>query len=685
MTFRTRLIFITLILLGAAALRLIDLTRLPPGLNNEEIIQISISEAVQTGTIATFYNVGDPLGGRSGLHGIVLAAARGLFGNGLLPLRALSVFLSLICTALLYVLVRRLFGSTAGLISAGVAASTLWPILMARATTADALLFTLTLATLIALVNALHIRHMVEPDPPITQAYTMLGLSTALTVYAGWVGLFMPLLLAVYLMYLIGTRQPVSRRVLGFAGFALLVATIAGIPYLSFTLRSFALSGVSRLWALRPPDVQSALASVIDVLSSLFANGDQGIARNLPSTALLHPALFFLFLVGVVGAVRQFRRPNMALMLIVLGIGLVADMWAAAEVSFSEQIIALPAIFALIGLGADTVIGEVRGWFRWRVWGIVVGVVVIGLVGLNFANGYRLLFTEWAARPELTPVYHARLGRIATYLDRTPDGLSTSLCTFALDRTEALKPGEIPGAAKPDPALIRLMLHRPNVDLRFANCVAGLVLTRGGAWQRLAYADPEAPHNVAPPLQKWLAVTTPIPVPGLPADAVKFVDAEQIVADEFGQVIQSRAWWPDSVGGGETVTLPIRMGGYLTFEGYRIAPEGPYKPGDVLTLATYWRADGIQVPGLSLFAHVLRNPNTEPALQNDILSLDSSLLRDRDVFIQVITIPLPPDFPPGDYYLSVGAYSRVTNQRLPLFDATTERGDRLFLERIVVQ
>jgi hypothetical protein len=104
-----------------------------------------------------------------------------------------------------------------------------------------------------------------------------------------------------------------------------------------------------------------------------------------------------------------------------------------------------------------------------------------------------------------------------------------------------------------------------------------------------------------------------------------------------------------------------------------------------VTLITYWRADGPLEPDLRIFAHILRNPSTEPVLQNDVLSVDASLLRDRDVFIQIISIPLPPDFPSGEYHLSVGAYRSSTKTRLPVYDATNEHGDRLFLDTITVE
>jgi hypothetical protein len=81
----------------------------------------------------------------------------------------------------------------------------------------------------------------------------------------------------------------------------------------------------------------------------------------------------------------------------------------------------------------------------------------------------------------------------------------------------------------------------------------------------------------------------------------------------------------------------------------------------------------------------MRNPYTAPVLQNDIFSIDESLLRNRDVFIQLVPITIPDDFPPGEYAVSLGAVSTLSSMRLPIFDEDQERGNRLFLSAIHVE
>ncbi|MCC7206289.1 MAG: hypothetical protein IT323_03230, partial [Anaerolineae bacterium] len=343
---------------------------------------------------------------------------------------------------------------------------------------------------------------------------------------------------------------------------------------------------------------------------------------------------------------------------------------------------------ALVGLGASLGLERAyTGWGRARRW--MLNTVVVGgaalLAGLTLRVTMDSVFDRWAALPAVHDVYNGRLGRLASYLDRHPDGQTTSICTFRLDPQPIGEHG-LSSASFSDRYLLEWMLHRPADGLRYSNCVSGMVLTRGGEPQRFAFADTAGPRALAEPFGRWLAGAQPVAVPGLSTGLALSVDAQQAVADTFGQTIQSEiAYAPETVGPSDFAVLPIRMGGYLTFEGYEFEPPGPFRPGDTFTVVTYWRADGEQVRGLSLFVHVMRNPYTAPVLQNDIFSIDESLLENRDVFIQLVPISIPADFPPGDYLVSLGGYSTVSGARLPIFDEDQERGNRLFLRPIHVE
>lgn len=668
-----------LILLAAAAIRITDLTRLPPGFNDDEIRGIQVAGMTRQGVVASLYNVGDPAGGYEGLYPALQGILTSLIGNGLLCYRILSMWCGLISIALMYALARRLFGHFAGMGAAVALTVTFWPVLLSRSAIREALLLPVVLALLLVMARALHLGRNIEPDTPMTTPYTVLGVLMITAMYTHWTGILTVPLFVIFLIYLIATRQPISRRVLSFAGFAFLVAIILGIPYLTFSLRSPALSALHVFWANRPENVVALLRSTVKTVGSLFVTGDPLPQHNLPGHPLLGLVGAILLLIGLLTAIRRWRWPNMALMLLTLLIGLLPGVWSRGEPNFTYTILALPAIMTFIGLGALVVaqqafkLTNLAGNGR-----ALLAGGAIAAISVYFLSG--ALFQQWPRNQSVDQAYYGRLGRLAAYLDRTQDGLTTSICTLNLTSSDSRKPS--------DPALLDLMLHRRSPDVRFSNCLTALVLTRGGGLQRFAYADMEAQKAASPLFRSWLDKGQPVPADGLAPGTVMTLNVEQELADLAGKLMLGRVQWaPESVGVPSSIKamLPVRMGGYLTFEGYQLPAGSAYKPGDTVTLVTYWRADGLQEPDLRVFAHILRNPFTEPILQNDVLSVEASRLRDRDVFIQIISIPLPPDFPVGEYYLSVGAYRSSNETRLPVYDANDERGDRLFLDTINVE
>ena len=341
------------------------------------------------------------------------------------------------------------------------------------------------------------------------------------------------------------------------------------------------------------------------------------------------------------------------------------------------MIVALPALIMLTGLGASVVVK-----YLWKTTDLFrdsrVLVATIGTLATSTIIVALMLFGVWTNNTQVDEAYHGQLGRLAAFLDRTKDNLTTTICTYNLQQ-------ETNSKQIPDPILIDLMMHREDRRLRFSNCVSGFVLTAGGGPQRIAYADPKAPDSVSPIFVPWLSSAQPVINSGLGPDAMVQINVEKELADQLGKLTLGHAAWTADMSSNSKLKLPVRMGGYLTFEGYSLDTNKIYRPNDTVTVVTYWRADGNQIPDLRVFTHILRNPDTEPVLQNDILSVDADLLGDRDVFIQVVTIPLPPAFPAGDYYVSVGAYSKATGERLPIFDSDQPRGDRLFLDTIKVQ
>ena len=118
MSRRLELWLLVLILLGAAAVRIAELSSLPAGFSDDEIVNLSLADTARLGAISSLYSVGGSAPGREGLYPLLQAVVTGTAGHGLLITRMLSLFGGLLSVALVYRLARRLFGRLAGIVAA---------------------------------------------------------------------------------------------------------------------------------------------------------------------------------------------------------------------------------------------------------------------------------------------------------------------------------------------------------------------------------------------------------------------------------------------------------------------------------------------------------------------------------------------------------------------------------------
>lgn len=128
------------------------------------------------------------------------------------------------------------------------------------------------------------------------------------------------------------------------------------------------------------------------------------------------------------------------------------------------------------------------------------------------------------------------------------------------------------------------------------------------------------------------------------------------------------------------LTAPLTTAGPLDFLGARFTP-GPYRAGDTVELATFWRVAAIpDLRNLSVMGHLL---SAEGALvaNADGLGVPLDQWRAGDIITQRHAIVLPADTAPGRYWLQTGLYWLDTLERWPIADA----GDRILMGEIRVR
>jgi hypothetical protein len=116
-----------------------------------------------------------------------------------------------------------------------------------------------------------------------------------------------------------------------------------------------------------------------------------------------------------------------------------------------------------------------------------------------------------------------------------------------------------------------------------------------------------------------------------------------------------------------TGVRPYDFDGRLVLIGYEARPA-PARPGDVIRVLTYWRAERmayVDASPLVMFVHLLRADDHLVA-QEDRLDVAIETLHAGDEFLQTHRVTLPGDTQPGMYRIAVGLYSPVTNARVPV-------------------
>jgi hypothetical protein len=121
---------IVAITLLAFALRLWQLGSVPPGWRDDELINVLvISQKVLAGDWQVYY--ADASGNEAFYHALN-AVMYGLFGFNFLGVRLLSVFFGVTAVPLTWLLGRKLFGSTVGLLAAAALALSFWSLMYSR-------------------------------------------------------------------------------------------------------------------------------------------------------------------------------------------------------------------------------------------------------------------------------------------------------------------------------------------------------------------------------------------------------------------------------------------------------------------------------------------------------------------------------------------------------------------------
>ena len=83
------------------------------------------------------------------------------------------------------------------------------------------------------------------------------------------------------------------------------------------------------------------------------------------------------------------------------------------------------------------------------------------------------------------------------------------------------------------------------------------------------------------------------------------------------------------------VPPPIRFGGNMTWLGYESDLFPIYSAGDLVTVTSYWRVEGLVPSDLVVFTHILSDPVTLVA-NRDTIAVNPSHLSQRDIYLHIL-------------------------------------------------
>jgi hypothetical protein len=403
-------------------------------------------------------------------------------------------------------------------------------------------------------------------------------------------------------------------------------------------------------------------------LGMITVRGDDLWLYNVPGKPLLGPFLGLLFYLGVSIAVmsaiypyRPARRGRRSyddafrvssanvFMLLTLIVGIIPALATGVGASMTRVIGMLPALYyfpalAVVWLAdwAQRQVGERGATALWTAYGVLLTVSAMLTI-----HSY---FVVWANARDVRVAYHTTLVETLHYLDAHPAvGPDVAMSTITPGRFH-------------DPAIARMMLRRDDLRLRWFDGRSSVVLLDASPGY---YVFPEvAPLD--PALQPWLSGVSFDRIELRPEDFNRTVevvlrqassavtDPRTVVADNLLAVVDSSV----------DATL--------------------LHPGDEFHVLTMWRILDTPTADLMLFTHALDEADQVVA-QQDSLDVPAQEWVPGDAFVQVHTLMLPADLPPGTLRLEIGLYSLPDIVRLPLSSPDGDPiGDSLIIDTVEV-
>jgi hypothetical protein len=470
-------------------------------------------------------------------------------------------------------------------------------------------------------------------------------------------------------------------------------------------------------------DVRQVWANSLEALGMFTLRADDLWMYNLPGRPWLGAVEGVLFYGGVALACYRWRRPQYALALMWLLVGVLPSMITGVSASGTRAVALLPVIYLFPAVAVTAGLRWIRA--RWSplpldppaprspvrdrstitsktgksslvIFHLSFVILSAFLILLAAARTYRDYFTVWANARDVRVAYHTTLFEIARDLDgrAIPQG--------GVVVQSSVYPGRYH-----DPYALDLILARRDLSMRWVDGRGALVFPAAPSHlivSALAPLDPALEQAIAPPYARLIKSRRLRPDDLNPGFDVYDWDSTSALEALLSQTAGRPVAWSSSTtfpaddpqAVYRALDAPADLGGTIVLLGYDLSSP-VVAPGDELALVTYWRVVSLPSPEVDtvLFTHLLAPGGDPPVVaQQDRLDAPAWNWHPGEVFAQVHRLVIGEEVGAGLYPLEVGAYTRPIpspidpnppTTRLALFVDGQPVSDRILLPPVQVE
>lgn len=628
MSRRTEQILFLLIIVAALVLRLYVLRDVPPGAQHDEVFSANFATQLLKGARLVYF---DQNGGVMALYAYLVAPLFAAFGANILTLRLISVGCGMLTIVFTYLLARRLFSVRMALVSAALLSVTQWHLFESRVGLEPIALMMMASATGWLFANSqLASSQSPIPNPQLEVGSWVLGFLLGLTMYTYHSAPLVFVALALFSFYVFLFQRACFKQRWRSLAITFITALLVSAP-LALHILTTPGDATSRAEDLSL-DLRAALdgdweplgRDVLGVLGMFAFTGDPSFRYNLPGRPVFTFGVGLLAYVGFALALRRWRDPRYAFVVIWIVCNVLASAVTRSSPSYLRSSAALPLMVMLPGIALYGLRGVISPRATHTAQFAIVCLVLL-LLGWEAASTIHDYFVTWPSLERVRNNYRADLAEIAEFLDRQrPAGTVMLSARFPFDLDQE--------------ALYLLQQHKQRYQ--WFNGRRVLVLPNDRSGQGVSYFVPKTNESLgdgAALLKTLEAHTGPVDEKGTP-----FFTLYYLPADELNRL---RARAPQ---------IPLRANANNEVELIGVDTRLDNRSLHVLL---YWRVK-LRVRGdvdRNFFVHVV-DAGGRRWTQEDRSAYPTSSWQDDDIVWQWYDLKLPDDAPAGDYWIDLGIY-----------------------------